>query len=335
MSPKVIMEIIIPDMGHGNCIWFSDIQRNPFLIDCGSKDKLKEPNFDNHVFSAITNVTESDLAITHYHFDHYNMIRKFTDYHFNTIFVPALPRTSFTGQLLFKMLSIFSVFSYRDYDLSVEILRKTRNVEALVTNDKFQAFGIEWDVIWPDYSIIDRIHKSFLTKVKIEIDEIIEELTEEERHQLDQVMELLNGLRSQEKTEYDKPIERITEVSPVIIEKIKAIEKKFRYLANRTSLVFNDENGNYLFTGDVDSTCLNKHIIFPYTKYVVTEASHHGTMYGSAFDNLYTCFLIVSRNAKNIVKSGYYRNVNWKIFLDTSKLGNCILVPPSSLNYDL
>ena len=112
--------------------------------------------------------------------------------------------------------------------------------------------------------------------------------------------------------------------------------RAFRYLANRTSLVFNDENGNYLFTGDVDATCLNKHIVFPYPEYILAEASHHGTLYGNAFDNLSTHYLLVSRNARNIINSGYYHNVNWKIFIDTYKLGNSkIELPSLSHFYDI
>jgi len=51
-----------------------------------------------------------------------------------------------------------------------------------------------------------------------------------------------------------------------------------------------------------------------------------------AFDNLSTHYLLVSRNTRNIINSGYYRNVNWKIFIDTYKLGNN-KIDPSSLSH--
>jgi len=108
---------------------------------------------------------------------------------------------------------------------------------------------------------------------------------------------------------------------------LMSMEKIFRNIANRASLVVKDVSTDFLFTGDIDDTILNEYLNFGDQAYFLIEAPHHGGYYGSAFDNVSTQVLIISREDDYTPDYRFYRDLSWKILVDTAKNGNCIVQP--------
>jgi len=59
---------------------------------------------------------------------------------------------------------------------------------------------------------------------------------------------------------------------------------------------------------------------------MLVEASHHGCCYGTAFDNVSTKILVISRKESKKPKVEYYRDLSWKFLVDTPKNGNCTIM---------
>ena len=119
--------------------------------------------------------------------------------------------------------------------------------------------------------------------------------------------------------------EQERQTNPEIIESLNKIEKAFKPLANRTSLVAREIHGDFLFTGDVDKTVLDNYLNFSDIEYFIVETPHHGGFYGKAFNNLKTEVLVISRNAKYTPRPEFFCYVDWKILVDTGKQGSCIV----------
>jgi|Deesub1362A_J573_1020465.scaffolds.fasta_scaffold00127_64 hypothetical protein len=115
------------------------------------------------------------------------------------------------------------------------------------------------------------------------------------------------------------------QTDPRIIESLGKLERIFRPLANRASLVTREIQGEFLFTGDVDGTVLNKHLNFSDLEYFLVEAPHHGGFYGEVFNNVETEILVISRKSTYRPRAEFFRDVIWRILMDAGKLGTCIL----------
>ena len=111
------------------------------------------------------------------------------------------------------------------------------------------------------------------------------------------------------------------------------IEGTFKKLANLFSLVANTYRNRYsrfLFLGDVDDAVLNEIKIPGKRHYNCLKASHHGTHFGKALQNISTEFLLISRSQRefpaiNRIHKGYVLDRNYRMALSTEFLGHCYI----------
>ena len=166
------MEIIILDMGHGNCIEIFDKEKSSsMLIDCGS-ERSKINNFTNLIKYRVKNVKNRDLAVTHYHFDHYNLLDILPRKFFDNIYLPCLPPLSHTARAMLKFLALAITSQYQEYYLIPTILTKAKNICPLIKKDSFSAICRDWEVLWPDYNILDRSNRRKIETILSKINTI-------------------------------------------------------------------------------------------------------------------------------------------------------------------
>ncbi|WXG39831.1 MAG: hypothetical protein WED07_03230 [Candidatus Freyarchaeum deiterrae] len=319
------MEIIVLDMGHGNCVGIFDEETSPFILDCGSENN-KVNNFTNIIKCEIEKSKSRDLAITHYHFDHYNLLGTLPENFFDNIYLPSLPSGSSTADAILEFLALATLSGYQEYYLIPMILTRGKNIKPKEKGDSFNAVGRSWEVLWPDYSIIDKINRRSVETFLNKIDEIKKKLSEKQLEEFDKLYAYLSVAFGRESKESDASLEEISkdkDVKPKVQEYLVEIEMKFKNLANRASLVIRDDHTNFLFTGDVDKTILNNYLNFGNELYFLVEASHHGGFYGYAFDNMSTEVIVISRKASYKPDYRYLVDLSWNIIVDTARVGNC------------
>lgn len=185
-------------MGHGNCVGLFNGKVPPLLIDCGTRNSEKEINFLNHIDAQLKKTQTGDLVITHYHFDHYSLINKFSNDFFNNIYLPALPHYSATADAMLRYLSVASVLAYQDFYLTPIIASRTKNVQPLVKDQLFTALDRNWEVLWPDYTVIDTRNKRRVKKFLGEIGRIVEKLTPEELEEFEKTYASLSRVFSEQ-----------------------------------------------------------------------------------------------------------------------------------------
>ena len=326
------MEIIILDMGHGNCVGIF-IDDSALLVDCGARNKKKESNF-RFIQSNLNNSSTRDLAITHYHYDHYNLLEKIRDKFFDNVYLPALPPESQTAQAILEFLSLAIVIHYKGYPAIGEIIRVAKNnITALTAKDCFYSLNKKWDVLWPDYDIIDRRNIIRTQQIRGKIKEIKERLRKIDPKLLEEFeywygifstyfsdkreKPIADGLKREERRKYN--------ISPQIKNSLEEIEKTLGSLTDRSSLVFKEINHDFLFTGDIDKIILDHELNFGNNNYFLIEAPHHGTRYGKAFDKISTEILLISRKRSDNIATGFLKKLPWRILVDTARIGNSII----------
>lgn len=322
------MKIIVPDMGRGNCIGIFDKDSAPVLVDCGTMNKSKVHNFTNLVEKRIKKTNNRNLIITHYHFDHYSLIRNFPHKFFNNIYLPALPKESSAANVMLKFLALATVVRLKKYYLTPIILSRAKNVHCLVKGEGFNIINRDWEVLWPDYQIVDKRNRRKIKTVLKKINEVKQELTDEQAQEFDKLYDQLSGAFAGQLEELDnipKEIPQNNERISKIQNALASVEEVFRDIANRASLVVRDEFIDFLFTGDIDEVILNNELDFGNHQHFLIEAPHHGGYYGYAFDNLSTEILVISRRANYKPNCRFFRNLPWTILIDTAKNGNCIV----------
>lgn len=320
-------------MGHGNSVGIFENGTSPLLVDCGTETSGKTNNFTNLLESRLKIANAKDLMITHYHFDHYSLLSNFSGRFFDNIYLPALPRQSLTAQAMERFMALAIAAGYEKYYLSPMISSCGKNIRCLVKDEFFHATGRDWEVLWPDYQIIDRINRRKIRTIFEKVDEVREKLSEKQRQEFEKWYDYLSKRFSEESSELDdlsrertlKEIPRSEGIDEEIKNGLVSVEKIFRNVANRASLVVKDTATDFLFTGDIDDTILNKYLNFGNQAYFLIEAPHHGGYYGSAFDNVSTQMLIISREDNYTPDHRFYRDLTWKILVDTAKNGNCIV----------
>lgn len=316
------MKIVIPDMGHGNCIGL--FEESSLLIDCGTLNDSKVGNFDNLIRNRLISTSERDLVITHFHFDHHSLLESFPDGFFKNIYLPCLPRRSTTANAMLNFMSLAIVSQYQKYHLIPNITTKGRNIHSLVKDDQFSTLKRDWEVLWPDYGIIDRINRTKIDKINSAIETARAMLNEQQAAEFDRLYNALSAVFSMEeqtefpalRSEIDKP------PNHELQSLLESFEGMFTSLANRASLVVRDATCSFLFTGDIDDVILNNRLFLGNQKYLLVEAPHHGGYYGNAFDNVSAQFLVISRKASYRARCEYYRDVDWSHIVDTPRNGN-------------
>lgn len=80
----------MPDVGHGNCVSIFNDEAS-LIVDCGAENNDKVESFFNFVELKLKNSKKRELIITHYHFDHYNLLSKLPPSYFERVYLPKLP----------------------------------------------------------------------------------------------------------------------------------------------------------------------------------------------------------------------------------------------------
>lgn len=320
------MRIFIPDMGHGNCIGILLEDNSSLLIDCGTSDANKICNF-NIVKSQIRKALSRDLIVTHYHFDHFNLLENLPSRFFENIYLPALPKESPTAQALLRFLALAIVAQFQKYHLTPIIRSKGKDVLCRVRGDSFNAIGRDWEVLWPDYQILDKINRKKIKTILNKVEEIRERLSDKQSYQFNEWYSYLSKsfAKSKEPDSFHEEIAKNNEPDDDVKDALISIEGIFKDIANRASLVVKDDSNCFLFTGDIDAEVLEKHLNFGNYRYFLIEAPHHGGYYGCAFDNVSTEVLVISRKVNYRPHCEFYRDLSWKALVDTARMGNCII----------
>ncbi|RLI72730.1 hypothetical protein DRO97_08640, partial [Archaeoglobales archaeon] len=250
------MIVIVPDMGHGNCVAINE-GRASLVVDCGAENNAKGKNFFNLVKPKLNE--ERELIITHYHFDHYNLLDKLPRKFFEKTYLPALPPNRDSSKLILEFLALSIATKFKGYPLIPQILRVAKNIVPLIKGESFHTINKDWEVLWPDYNIIDKTNKIRIRNLQKEIEEIKSRLDEELIEEFDYWYNVLTNAFFER---HEEPRDRIefkqkTQATPEVMKSLERAEKTFRPLANRTSLVTREIHGEFLFTGDIDETVLN------------------------------------------------------------------------------
>lgn len=320
------MEIIVPDMGHGNCVGIF-VDDSALLVDCGAEDN-KVKNFTNLIENKVRKTNKKDLIITHYHCDHYNLIDRFPRKFFDNIYVPSLPPKTTTAQAIFEFIALAIVTFYKKYYLFPQLLSAGKIIHPRIKGDTFTTINKEWDVLWPHYEIVNVRNKVKIETIRRKIREIKNILDPNKQEEFDRWCDILSKSFSKEqKQSKDIPrkISKEGKVDKEILKGLVTIEKIFKDIANRASLVTRDDDFDFLFTGDIDDVILNNYLQFGDNHYFLIEAPHHGGYYGNAFDNTSTDILVISRKSKYKPRAEYFRELPWRILVDTARIGNSII----------
>jgi len=333
------MIVIVPDVGHGNCVSISDGDVS-LTVDCGAETDDKARNFFKFVNPELENSKKRELIITHYHFDHYNLLKGIPTNFFEKVYLPALPPDRTTSMAFCESFAIFFILQFKGYPLIPEILRVARTIVPLVKNDSFRTLNRDWEVLWPDYGIIDKRNMKSINNLQKEIEKIKEKLDRESLEEFERWYRIFSRVFSEGgKFDYTKLVDEnhiklnIKNNNPKIVELLERLEKVFKRLANRASLVTREIQGDFLFTGDIDTTILDEHLNFSDIEYFLVETPHHGGFYGRAFNNLKTEVLVISRNARYMPRPEFFSYIDWRIFVDTGRQGSCIVEKSSGLPY--
>lgn len=326
------MQIIVTNVGHGNCIGIFQNERG-LVVDYGAQSVFKHQRETRIIEDGLSQTISKDLIITHYHWDHYNLLSSLPRHYFENAYMPALPPQTNTGSAILEVLAFFTLIRYDFYPLIPEILRVTRSPKPLIRGKTFSTLNSTWKTVWPDYSVVDRIHRSKIKRLKASISRARQNLSERDQQRFERIYRYFSeafsgdseyveetfGRESSNRSTYLS--EQKSKLSIQLKEQLKKIEKIFREVTNAVSLVA--RNNLFLFTGDVSNKVLDKYLQLNDQSYFFIEVPHHGTHYGKGLDRLETDILAISRGRKDQIKSKLLRKVRWKVLVDTARHGTC------------
>ncbi|RLI81787.1 hypothetical protein DRP04_05345 [Archaeoglobales archaeon] len=314
------MKVVVPDMGHGNCVGIFN-GKDSLIVDCGTRTKKKEENFYKFIRPKL-NSKKRELMITHYHTDHYNLLHSLPQKFFEETYLPALPPESDSAAAILEFLALSIATRFKDYPLIPQIIKVTKKITPLIKNDSFSALGKDWETLWPDYSKIDKVNKVRIKNLREKIRIVQDRLSSEALEEFKRWYSILSHVFSGKEVECEAYRIDIQDFEPSqgVLESLEEIEGAFRQLADRTSLVAREVHGEFLFTGDVDNAVLNNYLDFSDIEhYFLIEAPHHGGRYGSAFNNVKTTILVISRRSGYLPRPEFMHNISWDLLVDTGK----------------
>lgn len=328
-------DIVMFDVGHGDCVLLKKDDHTPVLIDCGAKYP--------HRFSHIPNIIEKEaedgafgLILSHYHSDHYSLFAGFSNPHnIAKIYIPELPMVGPQSEIGFavkEFLHLAALVRYKKFRLLPEIFKHSnRAAVCCQAGDTIPEAGLNLRVIWPDLSsqvlqtarILNRARavRRILRKVSQMYSLPIPEEQKEESMKsfLWRLMKI--DPRELNKTETRK-IQNI----------LRFVEETFNdELANYLSLVFRSSDQDLthlLFLGDAPRKVLDI-IDVGSSRYDLIKAAHHGTEFGSSLGRVDADFLLISRNRLEfpMLQDIDYRYLNHfaSHVLSSESLGSCYL----------
>jgi hypothetical protein len=331
-------DLVLFDVGHGECILICSDWLKGFLIDCGAKYPRNHLQVPFLIEKFLPHNNSCGFVISHYHSDHYSLFQCFNrpDRLFSNIYVPDMPTTGPNGHVTYaimEFLAVASVINFRNYRILPDIFRKCKKRPIQRKKGQFiHEAGLSFYVFWPDPShkalkTASIIQKAKMARQKIKpwIDKYRISIADEKGVSIEQFFDLLQELSLREVPE---PEER-----KQVEKTLRQLEGIFKKSADRLSLGFKTYNQakgeKFLFLGDLENAVLNRITI---TKgefaYDFVKASHHGTRFGKSLRKLSTEFLLVSRNKGEYsrisdIHNGYFSQMRCRLVLSTEFLGTC------------
>lgn len=284
-------EVLVFDVGHGDCVLIIDDMSQGLLVDCGSlkpRAYFKVPAFIEN-FSLLGNMC--GFVVSHYHWDHYSLFRWFRhpEALFSNLYFPDLPivgpgRQATLAIMDFLKVSVFANFS--DYRILPEIFMKTqRPIVFCKKGVTIPEASLPLKVFWPDF------YHPFLGSEGVRrkantVREIIEPIMDRygipkpSRYGTDYSMERFLRDLEVEEIQYRELREKARKE---ICKTLEHVERAFSDLANIFSIAFRTyykRKGRFLFLGDLTGDILNQISIPGTNRYDFLKAAHHGTEFG-------------------------------------------------------
>jgi len=330
------LEILVANMGHGDCTGIFR-HRKSLIVDFGTKGVKKYAKEAAYVEYLTSTKNERKLIVSHYHYDHYSLLRRLSTGYFHESYLPALPPETSVGRAVLEAITLFITLRYRRYFLIPEILRTSRRIIPLIRGNRFTAADFDWEVMWPDYRVLEQIGRvcNMVRRLRAKISRIRDGLSEQQRRRFDEIYGKLSisfareGVANHRKSmeeeytmEEDEPYDSIENEN--LWHPLEEIEDEFRTLANYTTLIV--RNTFFLFMGDVDDKVLNDFVRLNDQPYLFVKASHHGKCYGRGLNSLSTVVLAVSRDGRTKIHRGYFHRMKWNILIDTARHRTCSII---------
>lgn len=333
-------EVLMFDVGHGDCVLIVDDVDQGLLIDCGSwipRPYFSVPRFIEN-FSLVDN--KCGFVVSHYHWDHYSLFRWFRhpEALFSNIYLPDLPmmgsgRHATLAIMDFLKVSIFADFG--NYRILPEIFTKTRRPIVFCKKGvPINEASLPLKVFWPDLyhpSLGSKRVRQKSNDVRRIIEPIMDryDILKPSMYRTNYSMErFFRDLETEEIKYRELPEQERKE----IYQALEQVESNFSELANIFSIAFRTHRkrkSRFLFLGDLASSILNQISIPGTNRYDCIKAAHHGTEFGRALSNLSTAFILVSRNRRHKrvkkINNGYISKMRYQMLLVTEFLGDCFI----------
>ena len=86
-------EVIMFDVGHGDCTLIVSDTNESLLVDCGSTAPKRYSSISEVIERFVTTEKSCGLIVSHYHWDHYSLFSKFKhpEKLFSKVYLPELP----------------------------------------------------------------------------------------------------------------------------------------------------------------------------------------------------------------------------------------------------
>lgn len=318
--------IVVFNAGFGDCFLLRNGNQG-ILVDCGSnnydKDKKKKVAEDIQQFCRDNCINLSSIVITHFHKDHYNILKFLAGASISTLYIPSFssfdeikleflqlmiqPRKSSyfkrANEILILLPSLLKLPIY-DSKLIIECVKK---------GDRIDSMPDPYTVLWPD------VKKTFDPKAVVlfilqsimntdifgeKLSAYADELTNQ---YYDCYIKAANQSKTsdivigQERTRIASEMETIIHDAISFNEKnnlgIKLsgnIKSQIRRIQNAVSIVF--ETGTDLFLGDITQDIFDNKIsnAVANKQYRAIKVAHHGTKRHYTKKLPQSCYLIIS-----------------------------------------
>ena len=331
-------DLVVFDVGHGECILILSEGFRGFLVDCGAMCPHSHVRVPKLIENVLPSNNSCGFVISHYHADHYSLFPWFTrpGRLFSNIYVPDMPTTGPSRHVTYavmEFLAVANVVNFRNYRVLPDIFRKCKKVPIPRKKGQFiREAGLAFYVFWPDPShkalqTASIIQKAKMARQEIKpwIDKYGISIADEKGVSMEQFFDLLQELSIREVPEPEE-VKKVEKT-------LRKLEGIFKKSADRLSLGFKTcderESEKFLFLGDLENTVLNRITIAKSDyAYDFVKASHHGTRFGRSLRKLSTEFLLVSRNQHEYsrirdIHSGYFNQMRCRLILSTEFMGTC------------
>jgi len=331
-------QVMLFDVGHGDCLLSLDKRNKGLLVDCGSWRPHSHSEVPLTIENLLNKNNDCGFIISHYHFDHYSLFHWLThpELLFSKIYVPFLPIHG-PGTLAAKAVRYYLyaaiLVDYSYYRILPEIFGRTRRpIIPRKKGDYIKEANQTLKVLWPDISNpilgtngIQKAADYIIRPIRSRLADTDFRIPHFEEDSTTRFFKWLEDVSRQE-----LPNERKRIIQGLLSE----LEGAFKGLANLFSIVANSyrkRHSRFLFLGDVNDSILDCITIPGKRNYSLIKAAHHGTAFGRSLKDMSTEFVLISQSKKEFptirnIHDGYVCDLNYNAILSTDFLGHCLIL---------